>query len=157
MPGFIDEVIDAYRTTMERHRNRPFLNAAMAGCALAATATGEVSFSERIRVDQVLETLERLEVFDPHEGVELFNAFCDAILQHPRQGRERATAALAPFTGDRDSASLLVRICLAVADAGGTKSLTQEIEIVMLCSVLGVDPAGAGLYIDTAHKPDGRG
>lgn len=156
MASIIDDLIETYRTQVERHRNRPFLKAAMAGCALAACAKGEVRFSERIRVDQVLETLERLEVFDPHEGVELFNDYAGAILARPRQGHEQAMQAMRPFTTDADSASLLVRICLAVAEASGEKSLPQQIEIVMLCSTLGVDPAAAGLYSDDSvyHSPE---
>ena len=148
MAGFLDELIESYRTQVERHRNRPFLKAAMAGCALAACAKGEVSFSERIRIDQVLDTLERLNVFDPHEGVELFNDYAKEILENPRDGHEQAMQALRPFTGDPASAALLVKICLAVAAAAGEKSLPQQIEIVMVCSTLGVDPTGIGLYID---------
>lgn len=148
MTSFFDEIVESYRSQVERYRNRPFLKAAMAGCALAACPTGEVSFSERIRVDQVLDTLERLNVFDPHEGVDLFNDYAQGILDHPRKGHERAMQALAPFIDNPDSASLLVRICLAVAEAGGEKSLPQQIEIVMLCSTLGVEPAVAGVDPD---------
>ena len=148
MSGFLDSLLDDVRRQIERHRNRPFLNAAMAACALAASAGGEITFSQRIRVDQILDTLERLQVFDPHEGVELFNEYSAAILASSREGHERARAALAPFVGDAATAGLLVRICLAVAESAGERSLSQEIEVVMLCGVLGVDPALAGLYRD---------
>ena len=55
-----------------RHHNLPFLKATMAACALVATANGEVSFSERVRVDQIIETLEALQVYGPHEAVNIF-------------------------------------------------------------------------------------
>ena len=144
----LDSLLSEYRVQLERYRNRPFLKAAMAGCALAATATGEVSFSERIRVDQVLDTLEQLDAFDPHEGVELFNRYCDAILRSPREGHAKAMQAVAAVTDDATSAQLLVRVCLAVAQASGKQSLSQEIELVMLCSVLGIEPKVVGLYGD---------
>ena len=146
MPGLIDELLDEYRLQLERYRNRPFLKAVMAGCALAACADGEVSFSERIRVDQVLETLERLNVFDPHEGVDLFNDFAQAILASPKTGRDKALQVVRKVTDDRESASVLVRVCLAVAEASGQPSTSQEIEVVMLCSLLGIDHQGLGLY-----------
>jgi hypothetical protein len=41
-----------------------------------------------------------------------------------------------------------VRICLAVADSAGDQSLSQRIEAVMLCDLLGVDPERAGLVED---------
>ncbi len=146
MSGYLQSLLDDYRTVMERYRNRPFLNAAMAACALAACAEGEVTFSQRIRVDQILDTLERLKVFDPHEGVDLFNHYAEAILESPKEGQARAQAAVKAFTGDPESAGLLVRICLAVAEAAGDKSISQQVQIVMLCSLLGVEPRFAGLY-----------
>ena len=47
---------------------------------------------------------------------------------------------------DSERAELLVRICLAVAEVGGEKKLVDQIEIVILCSLLGIEPRYAGLY-----------
>lgn len=154
MAGFLHSLLEDYHAVMERHRNRRFLNAAMAACALAACAGGEVSFSQRIRVDQILDTLERLKVFDPHEGVDLFNEYSSAILASPRNGQELAQTAVRAFTEDPETAGLLVRICLAVAEASGDPSLSQEIQIVMLCSLLGITPQRVGLYADGADLLD---
>lgn len=152
MPGFLRSLLEDYQVQMERHRNRPFLEAAMAACALAACAGGEVTFSQRIRVDQILDTLERLKVFDPHEGVEIFNDFTRGIFRSPREGQRAAEHALEPYIRDPEAAALLVRICLAVAEAGGDKSLSQHIQVVMLCGLLGVEPGPLGFY-DTGDGP----
>lgn len=146
MTGFLQELLDRYHTELERHRNRPMLRGAMAACALAATADGEVRLAERMRVDRILETLEALRVFDPHEGVDLFNDFVEAILASPREGHQRAVEAVQAVTSDRETAALLVRICLAVAEAKAEVTLPEQIEIVMLCSILGVEPEHVGLY-----------
>ncbi len=148
MPGFLASLLNDYEAQMERHRNRPFLKASMAACALAAVADGSPTFSERIRVDQILETLEALKVFDPHDGVELFNKYSKGILEAPRDGRAKALAAVQAVTKDSDTAGLIVRICLAVAESKGEKTLVDQIEIVMLCTLLGVEPIEAGLYTD---------
>ena len=148
MAGFLRTLLTDYQAELERHRNRPFLRATMGACALVAMADGEVTFGERIRVDQILETLEALKVFDPHEGVNLFNEFTEAMLASPKDGRENAIKALQAMAGDQDTADLLVRICLAISEAEGEKSLVTQIEIVMLCGLLGVDPKDRGLYID---------
>ncbi len=152
MAGFLQSLLDEYQAQLERHRNRPFLNAAMAACALAACAQGEVTFSQRIRVDQILDTLERLKAFDPHEGIDLFNEYCSAILDNPRSGQQRAQDAVRVFTQDPETAGLLIRICLAVAESSGDKTLSQQVQIVMLCSLLGVEPRFAGLYTDGAPE-----
>ena len=46
MAGLLGNLLSDYQTQLQRHRNRPFLEATMAACALVATADGEVSFAE---------------------------------------------------------------------------------------------------------------
>lgn len=154
MTGFLQSLITDYRLQMERNRNRPFLQATMAACALVATADGEVALSERIRVDQILDTLEELKVFDPHDGVDLFNRYSEAILHSPEEGRAQAHRLVQAVTRKSETAALLVRICLAVSEAKGEKSLVDQIEIVMLCSVIGVEPP-EGLYTAADDTPAG--
>lgn len=149
MPGFLDELTSYYHQTLERHRNLPFLKACMAACALIATIEGEVSLSQRLRIDKILETLEALQVFDPHEGVDLFNAYAGAIFEGPEAGRREALRFILQVAqADPEKADLLVRICLAVSDADGSVSLVEQIEIVTLCSILGLSPERYGLYSD---------
>jgi len=150
MTNFFQSLIDDYHSQIDRHNNRPFMEAAMAACSLVAIADGEISLSERIRVDQILETLDELKVFDPHEAVDLFNEFNQAILKAPKQGREKAMEALQSVADNPESARLLIRICVAISEAKEGKSLADQIEIVMLCSLLGVEPEHCGLYVDDA-------
>ncbi|HJN23717.1 MAG TPA: TerB family tellurite resistance protein [Rhodospirillales bacterium] len=145
---------------MERHKNRPFLKGCMAACALVATADGNVSFSQRVRVDQLLQTLEALKFFDPHEGIDLFNEFTDAILSTPKAGHGKALQAVFETVKDRQaSAELLIRLCLAVSEANGETSLSDQIEIVSLCSLLDVKSKKCGFYTDYSPEElitDGR-
>ena len=150
MAGFLATLIDSYQEHLERQRQRPFLRASMAACATIAIADGEVSFPERVRVDQILGTLEALKVFDPHEGVGLFNDFVDAIRRNPRKGREAVTEAMLEVADDPETAALLIRVCCAVSEADGGKELVDQIEIVSLCTQLGVEPRDLGLYVETS-------
>jgi tellurite resistance protein TerB len=152
MASFLSELLGDYRTALERHRNRPFLKATMAACALVAIADGDISLSERIRVDQILDTLDELRVFDPHEAVDLFNEYVAAIRSSPRNGRAEAMAAVQEVAGDLETAALLMRVCLAISEAGGVKPLVSQIEVVMLCSLLGVEPKACGLYTDRSPE-----
>ncbi len=153
MSGFLASLQNDYSLLMARHRNRPFLKAVMAACSLAAVADGEVSFSERMRVDQILQTLEELKVFDPHVAVDLFNGYSALILASPEKGRKKALKAVQAVTQNPEAAELLIRICLAVAEAKGKKGLIDQIEIVTLCTILGVEPKFAGLYTDGSSDP----
>lgn len=148
MAGFLRTLIDEYYTEIERHRNRPFMKATMAACALIAISDGEVTLSERIRVDQIVETLDALKVFDPHEAVDLFNDFTSAIRKSPKHGREQAIEAIQAVSENRETAALLVRVCLAISEARGPRSLVKQIEVVMLCGLLNIEPRDFGLYAD---------
>ena len=152
--SFLATLINNFQEGLERNRNRPFLRATMAACALVATADGRVSIGERVRVDQILETLEALKVFDPHEAVDLFNEFCDAILETPQVGHDQALVALADAAVDDETKALIIRICCAIIEVkhpdGDVATMTADhIEIVSLCSRLGVDPATCDLYVDS--------
>ncbi|HSS66247.1 MAG TPA: hypothetical protein VLS27_17595, partial [Gammaproteobacteria bacterium] len=86
------------------------------------------------------------------EGVDLFNDYSRSLLELPADGRQKALDAVRAVTGNPDSAALLVRMCLAVAEAKGEKSRTDEVEIEAVCRALGVDPREVGVYRDNSTK-----
>jgi len=148
MTGVLGNLLTNYRTLLKRQKNNDFLDGVMAACALVASADGNISFGERVRVDQIMQTLDRLQVFDPHEGVDLFNTYTDLILEHPATGHETAFMAMEKIAREPENGALMVRICLAISQAHGDNHLADQIEIVTLCSRLGIDPAHCGLYVD---------
>ena len=148
MPKLLHSLSQRILAGLERRHNLPFLKAMMAACAVVAIADGTIAFSQRIRIDQILETLEALKVFDPHEGVELFNHYAEAILADPKTGHAEAIKAIRPMAKDPDIARLLVRACRAVSEASGDTSLVEKIELITLCSLLNVEPADCGLDPD---------
>ena len=50
----------------------------MAACAMVSAAEGQLSFTDRIRIDQILETLTRLKVFEPARRGRYFQPAYDA-------------------------------------------------------------------------------
>ncbi len=152
MSGFLVTLTKLYREQMERHRNRPFLRAAMAGCALVSTASGAVTLRERVRVDQLLETLDALQVYDPHEGVVLFNEFVEALDHSVEEGRRRALDAIdAEVAQEPEKAGLLIRICLAVSEVEDGVPTRERERIAALCDHLDVaqdicPEFGSGIY-----------
>lgn len=150
----LDSLINSLKTELDRKRHRPFLRATMAACALVASADGNVSLRERVRVDQVLDYLETLRIFDPHEGVELFNEFANAILNSPREGHEQAMAAIREEVDQHPaSAELLIRVCIGVSKVDGRLPVVEQIEIVSLSQTLGVAVNDPLLYA-TPGGPD---
>ncbi len=119
---------------------------------MVACADGDVSFAERVRLDQILETLDRIKVFDPHEGVDVFNAFADAILENAETGHAKAWQALEDGAPDPNARKLVVRMCFAVSQANtradDSMAVSDRLEIMNLCSRLGVDPADCDIEVN---------
>lgn len=148
MAGILSTLTSLYRDQIERQKNRPFLEAVMSAAALVCAADGEITFSERVRLDQIIEALTQLDVFDPHEAVDLFNEYTHAITENSQVGRDAAFARIEPFATDPEISALILLVCLGILDVEGEDSLIEEIEIVQLCTRLGVEPKDCGLYVD---------
>ena len=145
MSGLLNNFTHLFNESQKKKQNRPFLNAAMAACAMVSMSEGEVRFCDRIRLDQILSTLERLKIFDPHEGVNIFNDYSEKISARPKEGHAEAVAAVKQVATDKTTAELIVRLCLAISLSDGKTSMVEQIEIVSLCSLLGVDANLLGL------------
>jgi tellurite resistance protein len=145
MSAILENLKRIFHDRSEKEQNRPFLEASMAACAMVSASEGEVSFADRIRVDQIMETLTQLKAFDPHEGVDLFNHYTGLILASPQAGREAALSTIKMVSSDPETAELLIDLCLAVSLSDGITSLVEHIEIVSLCGLIGVDPDKLGL------------
>ncbi len=129
----------AFEERAERRRNRPFMEACMAACALVAIADGEVSLSERGRIDQILESIDRLKFFDVHEAVDLFNGHVEAIRENEVQGRVDALALVREMRQDAGDAVLLVKVALAVGRVDGVLLTSERAQCLAICRELGLD------------------
>ena len=129
---------ETLRNSLSRMKNRQFLDATMAATALVATADGEVTFSELSALDSVLESIQDLQIYDPHVAVDIYRDFADAIADNPEQGRATAMAAASKIVGDHDAAELVIRVAVAISKADGELSSQESGVIHELCDLLGV-------------------
>lgn len=134
-------MFERLKQELARHRQRPFLEAAMAACALIASADDEVSFSERARMDAVLESLAELRIFDPHQAVDLFNARLEALQADREAGRAEAFEAIRRGAAEDGAAELLVRICVAIGLADGKLVSHERAMLGLICAALNLTPA----------------
>lgn len=133
-------MFERLKQELARHRQRPFLEAAMAACALIASADDQVSFSERARMDAVLESLAELRIFDPHEAVDLFDKCVDALRSDREAGQTAAFAAIRRGAAAPGAARLLVRICVAMSLADGAFVAHERAMLGLICSAVNLSP-----------------
>ena len=141
----MDRLRESLSRRSARHEDRRFLDATMAASALVAFADGDVSFSEWIRLDQILEQLKQQRVFDVREAVNRFNDVVEKLQRKPEDGRNRALETIARFAGDADAARQMIRIACALSLADGDFSEREQQQVAELCSKLRVRPEECGI------------
>lgn len=128
-------MFERFRLELNRHKQRPFLEAVAAACALVATADGEVSFSERARLDTVIESLSQLRLFDPHEVVDAFDEHV-AQLADDDDGVAAMLKVISAGTRAEGAADLLLRISAVMSLADGRDSSDEHEIIHKICAAL---------------------
>ncbi len=93
-------IVAKLRTDTARYWDKPFLKAAMAVSALTSLADGEVSLSERYRVDAVLDAMDRLRVHNPHKAVEIMDGYIEALRTEPERAEEVLQGKISRYAGD---------------------------------------------------------
>ncbi len=142
-------MFDRFRKELQRHRQRPFLEAVAAACALVATADGEMSFSERARLDAVVESLSELRLFDPHEVVDAFDEHVAVLADDGDAGLDRMLKTIKAGTKNEGAADLLLRISVAMSLADGRDSADEHKIIDQICEALDLAPEAARTAFDT--------
>ncbi len=145
MASLIRSAKAAFERERERFKNRPFLEATMAASALVAMADGEVKFSELSALDDLLENVHELQVYDPHVAVDLCRDHIDAIAADAEAGRAKALEAVGRIAGDEEASRLVVQMCLVISRSDGEFSESEADAVRDLCAALWLDPGDVGL------------
>jgi chromosome partitioning protein len=87
----------------------------MAASALVATAGGQAGFTERHKVDEILESLTAFTSFSYRAALHHFESFAEEIHRQPSEGRTRALQAVAAVADSAEDARVILRIACAVA------------------------------------------
>jgi tellurite resistance protein TerB len=145
MTGVLKEAKDAIALEIERFRNRQFLEAAMAASALVVTADGVVQLSELNTLDEVLETVRELKIFDPHVAVDIYRDHVTNLHDQPVVARERAYKAIRRIADEPGAARILLKVCLAIGKSDDDFSAPERIVVSEICDALGLPRSEAGL------------
>lgn len=145
MTGFFSQARAALAIELEKFRNRQFLEATMAASALVASADGEVNITELNMIDQALEAIHELNIYDPHDAVNIYRDYADGLYKNPPATREKAMKAVARMAGDAHAARLLIKVCVAIGKSDENFSDEEKAVIAELSEALALDCAELGL------------
>lgn len=118
---------------------RGYLQAAMAVCALAASADGEVGLEERYAIDAAMRRDPLLQRFTPDEAMAVLDDQLFRLRQNPEDTREALLDAIERAGHRPERAVALLRLAWSVITADGRIRRTELIEFETLCDLLDVD------------------
>lgn len=145
MVGFFKHAKEALAVELDKFRNRQFLDATMAASALVSMADGDANITELNILDQALETIQELRIYDPHDALDLYRDYLEGLRQDPAGTREKIMQAIGKLRDDEHAAMLLIRVCVAIGKADENFSEPEKAVIQDLCGSLTLDCNALGL------------
>ena len=121
---------------VEKYRDRNFLKAAMAASALTAYADGTVSVTERFKVEEILERLEQLHIYDAQKAVEKFEDYVSELEDNTEQAEKVLLGKLERMADDRDAADLIAQIAIEISYADTYFNRAERMQFDAICAAL---------------------
>jgi len=145
MSGFFRDALGTIELEIERFRNRQFLEAVMAASALVATADGAVKLAELAMIDEALETVRALKIYDPHHAVDIYRDYAKALHDQPVLARDRALKAITRIADEPEAAHILLKVALAIGKSDDELREPERDILGRICGALRLPRSEAGL------------
>lgn len=145
--GFFDDVKSWTKTQasnlsegVKKFKNKKFMDATVAGCAMVAFADGIVSPEEKTKMAGFIQRNEALKVFDMTEVVAAFEKFVQGFEFDAQIGKAEALRTISKLKKNSEEGRLLVRVCCAIGMADGNFDDDEKRVVREICHELGLNP-----------------
>lgn len=124
-----------------RFKNREFMDAVVAGCAMVAAADGDISSAEKQKMTGFIQNSSELKVFDLKDVIKSFQEICGKFEFDAEIGRAEALKTIGKLRNKPDAGRLLVRVCCAIGGADGNFDEGERAVCRNICKELGLAPS----------------
>ena len=126
---------------VKKFKNKDFMNAIVAGCALVAAADGKIEEAEKNKMAGYMNLSNELKVFDMRDVIAQFNTYVSNFDFSPEIGKQEALKAISKFNGKPEVGRLIIAVCSAIGAADGDFDEHEKAVVRNICSVLGLNPS----------------
>ncbi|WDF51326.1 tellurite resistance TerB family protein [Paenibacillus sp. KACC 21273] len=130
---------------MKKFKNKDFLEAIVAGCALVAAADGNISADEKQKMAGYIGRNEQLKVFDMSLVIVRFNHYVENFEFDAIIGKQEALKAISKFKSKPEEGRLLIGVCSAIGSADGDFDPQEQAVVREIATVLGLNASEFGL------------
>jgi len=114
------------------------VKAALAACALVASADGRLDDAERAYIVETLKNLDLFHSTSEQEGLSLFDGYIQDLRDEPDSAKRRLMQLIEKSSADRQMATIIIDICKAVSASDGAIDVTESAQIGEIVTALGV-------------------
>jgi len=132
---------DKLASEVARFKNREFMEAVVAGCALVSAADGEINATEKQKMIGYIQNSKELNVFDLKDVISVFQDICQKFEFDSQIGRAEALRIIGKLRKQEDAGRLLVRVCCAIGAADGGFDESERAICRVICAELNLNPA----------------
>jgi tellurite resistance protein TerB len=124
-----------------KFKNRSFMEATAAACAMIAAADGEVSAQEKQKMAGFISNSPELKVFDLKDVIAAFNDSVGKFEFDYQIGHAEALKTIGKIKGNEGAARLLIRVASAIGASDGNFDEKEKAACRQICLELGLPPA----------------
>lgn len=128
-------------TELGKYKNKDVLQAMMAGCAYVAAADGEISPSEKQKMQGLVRNSAITKVYDADTAIKIFNEFAGKFAFEFETGKSEALLAIGKIKGDAAVARMVIRGCIIIGGADGNFDDHEKAVVREICRELGQSPS----------------
>jgi tellurite resistance protein TerB len=128
------------RSEVMRFKNRDFMHAVVAGCAVVAAADGKIDSSEKQTMVGYLRVSDELKVFDLDEVTVFFGDVTKKFEFDYDIGVDEAVKYVRKLRDNPDAARTMIRVCCKIGASDGNFDADEKKSVARLCRELNLDP-----------------
>ena len=136
----MDKAIASLATEASKFRNRSFMEAVVASCALVSAADGAISPDEKNKMMGYLRNSNELKHFDVNEVIAFFDKITSGFNFDPAIGKAEALKVIGKLRGKEDQSRLMIRVACAIGASDGDFDSKEKAVVRAICMDLGLDP-----------------
>jgi tellurite resistance protein TerB len=124
---------------IKQFANKDFMEAVAAGCALIASADGEISSDEKQKMVGYINLNDSLKVFKLSDILARFNHYADMFEFDYNVGKAEAMKSITKMKSKPDAAKTLIALCCSIGAADGNFDKDETALVKEMCSAIGVN------------------
>lgn len=136
-----NEVRTRLTAEVSKFKNRAFMEATVASCALVAAADGTISSEEKQKMAGFIRNSDELKHFAMPDVIAFFEKVVGNFDFDPAIGKAEALKVIGRLRSNPEQARVMVRVACAIGASDGNFDQKERTVVREICGELGLNPA----------------